>query len=53
MRIYYLVYEEFKAAYLVDMSEKKNQQKTIETIKLRAEIFRNEMETISREEGLI
>ncbi|MEK6950250.1 MAG: hypothetical protein AABX13_00815 [Nanoarchaeota archaeon] len=31
-RIYYLIYEEIKAVYLVGLSEKKDQQKIINTI---------------------
>ena len=48
-RIYFLVYEEFGIVYLVDMSEKKNQQNTIESIKAKFGIYRQEIEQIAKE----
>ena len=42
-RIYYLIYEDFKAIYLVALSGKKDQQQTINTIKLFLEFFKEEI----------
>ena len=42
-RIYYLVYEEFVAVFMVNLSEKKDQQKVINTIKLFLEMYREEL----------
>ena len=51
-RIYYLVYEELDAIYIVAISGKKDQQKTINTIRLFLEFFREEIERLIRENGL-
>ena len=45
-RVYYLIYEDLRAIYIVAISEKKNQQKTINTIKLFLEFFREEIEKL-------
>ncbi|MDP3916772.1 MAG: type II toxin-antitoxin system RelE/ParE family toxin [Nanoarchaeota archaeon] len=45
-RIYYLIYEDLEAVYLVAISKKKDQQKTINTIKLLLKKYRQEIEKI-------
>ena len=45
-RIYYLIYEELDAVIMVAISEKKNQQKTINSIRLLFSFFRNELEKL-------
>jgi mRNA-degrading endonuclease RelE of RelBE toxin-antitoxin system len=45
-RIYYLVYEDLKAIYMVAISDKKDQQKVINTIRLFLDFFRQEIEKI-------
>jgi len=42
-RIYYIIYEDIKSVYMVAISEKKDQQKVINTIKLFFSIFREEI----------
>lgn len=51
-RIYYLVYEYLEAIYIVAISNKKDQQKTINTIKLFLEFFREEIERLIQEDNL-
>ena len=51
-RIYYLVYEDLGAVYLVAISGKKDQQKTINTIKLFLEFFREEIEDLVRDDNI-
>ncbi len=51
-RIYYLVYEDLGAIFIVAISGKKEQQKTINTIKLFLEFFRLEIEKLVREDNL-
>lgn len=48
-RIYYLIYEDLQAAYMVAISSKKDQQKTINTIRLFLEFFREEIIRLVRE----
>ena len=45
-RMYYLVYEDLKAVYIITLSSKKDQQKTINTIKHFLEIYRKEIENL-------
>src|SRR3990167_566037 len=45
-RIYFLVYEDLSAIYIVAISEKRDQQKTINTIKIFLEFFREEIEKL-------
>jgi len=45
-RIYYLVYEDLQAIYIVAISNKKDQQKAINTIRLFLEFFREEIERL-------
>lgn len=50
-RIYYLIYEDLQAIYMVAISDKKDQQKTINTIKLFLEFFREELEKLIIEDN--
>jgi mRNA-degrading endonuclease RelE of RelBE toxin-antitoxin system len=49
-RIYFLVYEDLQAAIMVAISEKKDQQKVINTIKLLFSFFRTELENLIKED---
>ena len=51
-RIYYLIYEDLETVYLVAISGKKDQQKTINTIKIFLKFFREEIEKLVKEGGL-
>ncbi|MBU2503466.1 MAG: type II toxin-antitoxin system RelE/ParE family toxin [Nanoarchaeota archaeon] len=51
-RIYYLVYEDLQAVYIVAISSKKDQQKTINTIRLFLEFFREEIERLIEKDNL-
>ena len=51
-RIYYLIYEDLQAIFIVAISGKKDQQKTINTIKLFLDFFREEIERLVEEEDL-
>ena len=50
-RIYYLIYEELESVFMAAISEKKDQQKVINTIKLLLEFFREELEKIIKSNG--
>ena len=43
-RIYYLIYDSYSTVYIVDLSEKKDQQKVINTIRALLDIYREEIE---------
>ena len=45
-RVYYLIYENAKAVYMVAISEKKDQQKVINTIRLLFDFYRKEIESL-------
>ncbi len=45
-RIYYLIYDDIKAVFMVAISEKKDQQRVINTIRLLFEFFRKEIESL-------
>jgi len=47
-RIYYLIYEDFVAVFMVDISEKKDQQKVINTIKLFLNTYKDELRELGR-----
>jgi len=47
-RVYYLIYSDLEAVYMVAISDKKDQQKTINTIRLFLEFFREEIEKLVR-----
>jgi len=51
-RIYYLVYEDLGAIYIIAISGKKDQQKIINTIRLFLEFFREEIEKLIRDNNL-
>ena len=52
-RVYYLIYEDLGAIYMVAIGGKKDQQKTINSIRLFLEFFRDEIEKIvSEDEGI-
>lgn len=48
-RIYYLIYEDLQVVYIIAISSKKDQQKTINTIRLFLEFFREEIERLIEE----
>ena len=48
-RVYYLIYEDLKAVYIITLSDKKDQQKTINTIKMFLEKFKKEIEDLIHE----
>ena len=45
-RVYYLIYEDLKAVYIITLSGKKDQQKTINTIRLFLNKYREEIEKL-------
>lgn len=51
-RIYYLIYESLNSIFLVAISDKKDQQKTINTIRIFLEFFKEEIERLVREDSL-
>lgn len=51
-RIYYLVYEDLQAIYIVAISSKKDQQKAINTIRIFLEFFREEVENLVEKDNL-
>ena len=46
-RIYYLVYEDFVAVFMVEISEKKDQQKIINTIRFFLDMYRDELRELN------
>ncbi|PJC44594.1 hypothetical protein CO038_03310 [Candidatus Pacearchaeota archaeon CG_4_9_14_0_2_um_filter_39_13] len=42
-RVYYLIYEDFSAVFMVGISEKKDQQRVINTIRLMFDFFKKEI----------
>ncbi len=48
-RIYYLIYQNLKSVYLANMSEKKDQQAIINSILLLLDVYKKEIEEISKE----
>ena len=51
-RVYYLIYEDLNAVYMVAISGKKDQQKTINTIRIFLEFFRGEVEKLTKGDDL-
>lgn len=49
-RVYYLIYEELKSVFMVAISEKKDQQKIIDTIKIFLSFFKEEIEKLIDED---
>ena len=50
-RVYYLIYDDLQAVYMVAISGKKDQQKTINTIRLFLEFFREEIEKLVEQDN--
>lgn len=42
-RIYFLIYKEFESVYLADLSEKKDQQKIINSIRFLLDMYKNDL----------
>ncbi|MFQ5531234.1 MAG: type II toxin-antitoxin system RelE/ParE family toxin [Candidatus Nanoarchaeia archaeon] len=51
-RIYYTVYDDLEAVFMVAISDKKDQQKVINTIRLMFDFFRKELEELISKEDL-
>ena len=49
-RIYYLIYESLESVFVVGISEKKDQQKVINTIRLLFDFFKSEIENLVEDE---
>lgn len=49
-RVYYLIYEETKAVYIVNISEKKDQQRIINTIWMLLEYYQNEIKNLIKKQ---
>ncbi len=49
-RFYYLIYENLEVIFMVGISDKKDQQKVINTIKLLFEFFKEEIEGLLNDE---
>jgi mRNA-degrading endonuclease RelE of RelBE toxin-antitoxin system len=47
-RLYYLIYEDLKAVYIITLSGKKDQQKIINTIRHFLKKYREEIEDLTR-----
>ena len=47
-RVYFLIYEDLKIVFIVAISDKKDQQKTINTIRLLFDVFREEVENLTK-----
>jgi len=47
-RIYFLVYDNLQSVFMVGISEKKDQQKVINTIRLLMDFFREEIENLAK-----
>ena len=45
-RVYFLVYDDIKSVYMVGISDKKDQQRVINTIRLLMDFFREEIENL-------
>ena len=51
-RIYFIIYEDLKAVFMVAISGKKDQQRTINTIRLFFDLLREELERLIDKEKL-
>lgn len=49
-RIYYTIYENIKCVFMVAISEKKDQQKVINTIRLLSDLLKKEIEDLVNED---
>ena len=45
-RIYFLIYEDLTSVFMVNISEKKDQQRVINTVKLLLDLYRAELENL-------
>ncbi|MBI4153098.1 hypothetical protein HY497_01125 [Candidatus Woesearchaeota archaeon] len=45
-RIYFLIYEDLTSVFMVNISEKKDQQRVINTVKLLFDLYRAELENL-------
>lgn len=52
-RIYYIIYDDLSAVFMVGISEKKDQQRIINTIRLLFEFLRKELEDLVDKEDVI
>ncbi len=52
-RIYYLIYEDLEVVFMVAVSEKKDQQKVINTVRLLFDFFREELEKLIDKDEII
>ena len=52
-RIYSLIYDNLNSIFMVAISDKKDQQKVINTIRLLFDFFKEELEKLIKEEGSI
>jgi hypothetical protein len=50
-RIYFLVYEDLESIFMVAISDKKDQQKVINTIRLLLDFFREEMKNLIKDKN--
>jgi len=46
-RVYFLVYDDLSSVFMVAISDKKDQQRTINTIRFLLDLFRSEMESLT------
>jgi len=51
-RIYYLIYDDLESVFMVGISDKKDQQKVINTIKLLLDLFEQELKNLIDKDGL-
>ncbi len=47
-RIYYLIYEDLITVFMADISEKKDQQKVINTIRIFLDVYRGELKKLNK-----
>lgn len=47
-RIYYLIYESINVVYVVNLSEKKDQHKVINSIQLLVDVYKNEVKELAK-----
>ena len=47
-RVYYLIYDDLNAVYMVNISGKKNQQQVIDTVLLLLDIYKSEVRNLVR-----
>ena len=51
-RIYFIIYNDIKAVFMVAISSKKNQQEVINTIRLLFDFFKNEIENLVNRDSI-